>query len=172
MKVILLKDVADVGKDGQIINVADGFARNFLLPRKFGIMATKATMKFNEDRLQFIRIREEKLRQAALEHAKVLEKVKIVLKVKVGEEDRLYGAITVREIHEELKKQGHEIDKRKISIPDQIKKIGTHTIHIKLHSEVTANLKIDVEASEVVLKDEKPKTKKPATKKKEEEAAE
>ena len=161
MKVILLKDVTNVGKNGAVINVANGYARNYLIPRKLAIMAIKSTLKFNENRMKVIEIREEKLRQAALTQAKELQAVTILIKSKVGEDDKLYGSVTIREIHEELKKQGYDVDRRKIIIPEPIKKVGIHTVNIKLHQEVTVHLKVEVQASEIVIKEkEKEKEKK------------
>lgn len=166
MKIILLKDVTDVGKNGAVINVADGYARNYLIPRKFAIMVTKSTLKFNDERLKVIKIREEKLRHAALEQAKALEKLTILIKSKVGEEDKLYGAVTIREIHEELKKQGYDIDRRKIIIPEPIKKVGIHIVNIRLHQEVTVHIKVDVQASEIVIREKQEKRPRFAAKRK------
>lgn len=145
MKVILLEDVKSLGKKGQIVNVNDGYARNFILPKKLGLEATGKNL--NDLKLQ--NANKEKLAQEALEAAqelaKKIEAGKIVVPIKVGEGGRTFGSISTKEIAIELKNQmGYDIDKKKIQLKDAIKTLGTHNVPIKLHQKVVAELKVNV----------------------------
>ena len=145
MKVILLEDVKSLGKKGQIVNVNDGYARNFILPKKLGLEATGKNL--NDLKLQ--NANKEKLAQEALEAAqelaKKIEAGKIVVPIKVGERGRTFGSISTKEIAIEVKNQmGYDIDKKKIQLKDAIKTLGTHNVPIKLHQKVVAELKVNV----------------------------
>ena len=145
MKVILLEDVKSLGKKGQIVNVNDGYARNFILPKKLGLEATGKNL--NDLKLQ--NANKEKLAQEALEAAqelaKKIEAGKIVVLIKVGEGGRTFGSISTKEIAIEVKNQmGYDIDKKKIQLKDAIKTLGTHNVPIKLHQKVVAELKVNV----------------------------
>lgn len=145
MKVILLEDVKSLGKKGQIVNVNDGYARNFILPKKLGLEATSKNL--NDLKLQ--NANKEKLAQEALEAAqelaKKIEAGKIVVPIKVGEGGRTFGSDSTKEIAIEVKKQmGYDIDKKKIQLKDAIKTLGTHIVPIKLHQKVVAELKVNV----------------------------
>ncbi|EGG81317.1 50S ribosomal protein L9 [Lachnospiraceae bacterium 2_1_46FAA] len=145
MKVILLEDVKSLGKKGQIVNVNDGYARNFILPKKLGLEATGKNL--NDLKLQ--NANKEKLAQEALEAAqelaKKIEAGKIVVPIKVGEGGRTFGSISTKEIAIEVKNQmGYDIDKKKIQLKDAIKTLGTHNVPIKLHQKVVAELKVNV----------------------------
>ena len=145
MKVILLEDVKSLGKKGQIVNVNDGYARNFILPKKLGLEATGKNL--NDLKLQ--NANKEKLAQEALEAAqelaKKIEAGKIVVPIKVGEGGRTFGSISTKEISIEVKNQmGYDIDKKKIQLKDAIKTLGTHNVPIKLHQKVVAELKVNV----------------------------
>lgn len=145
MKVILLEDVKSLGKKGQIVNVNDGYARNFILPKKLGLEATGKNL--NDLKLQ--NANKEKLAQEALEAAqelaKKIEASKIVVPIKVGEGGRTFGSISTKEIAIEVKNQmGYDIDKKKIQLKDAIKTLGTHNVPIKLHQKVVAELKVNV----------------------------
>ena len=145
MKVILLEDVKSLGKKGQIVNVNDGYARNFILPKKLGLEATGKNL--NDLKLQ--NANKEKLAQEALEAAqelaKKIEAGKIVVPIKVGEGGRTFGSISTKEIAIEVKNQmGYDIDKKKIQLKDAIKTVGTHNVPIKLHQKVVAALKVNV----------------------------
>lgn len=145
MKVILLEDVKTLGKKGQIVNINDGYARNFVLPKKLGVEATAKNL--NDLKLQ--NANKEKLAQEALDAAKELaqklEAGKVVLKIKTGEGGRVFGSVSSKEIATEVKNQmGYEIDKKKIQLKDAIKTLGTHTVPVKLHQKVTAELKVVV----------------------------
>lgn len=147
MDIILLQDVKTLGKKGQIVKVNDGYARNFILPKKLGVEANNKNM--NDLKLQ--KANEAKVAQEKLDDAKMLgEKLgnsKIVIKIKAGNGDKVFGSISAKEIAAEVKSQlGLEIDKKKIVLPDTIKNIGKHEVKIKLHKDVTATLDVEVEA--------------------------
>ena len=146
MKVILLQDVKGKGKKGQLLEVSDGYARNFMLPRKIAIEATPAavnTMKMNDKATQE-RIAREKAE--AMEISKTLRGLTVVVKAKGGGAGRLFGSITNQEIADSLKAQsGIELDKRKIVISDTIKTVGTYTVTCKLGYEITAPLTVKIE---------------------------
>lgn len=146
MKVILLQDVKGKGKKGQLLEVSDGYARNFMLPRKIAIEATPDavnTMKMNDKATQE-RIAREK--SEAMEISKTLRGLTVVVKAKGGGAGRLFGSITNQEIADSLKAQsGIELDKRKIVISDTIKTVGTYTVTCKLGYEITAPLTVKIE---------------------------
>jgi len=145
MKVIFLQDVKGKGKKGEIKNVADGYAHNFLLKKGLAIEATQANLK----QLEAQKKKAQKEAQEELEQAKQLkeqlEKITIELKAKAGEGGRLFGSVTSKQIAEELKKAHKiKIDKRKIELPDAIRSLGYTNVPVKLHSDVTATLKVHV----------------------------
>lgn len=146
MEVILLEDVKSLGKKGQIVKISDGYARNFVLPKKLGLEATPKNLndlklkKANEDK-----IAKEKL-EAAKEFAKVLEESTVVVKIKSGEGGRTFGSVSSKEIAQEAKKQlDFDIDKKKIVLDEPIRTLGTHVIQIKLHKDVTAKMNVKVQ---------------------------
>ena len=145
MKVILLEDVKSLGKKGEIVNVSDGYARNFVLPKKLGIEATSKNL--NDLKLQ--KANEEKVAKQILDDAKELaakvEAGKVEVKIKVGEGGRTFGSVSTKEIAVAVKEQmGYDIDKKKIQLKDAIKALGTHVVPVKLHPKVTAELKVIV----------------------------
>ena len=146
MEVILLEDVKSLGKKGQIVKINDGYARNFVLPKKLGLEATPKNLndlklkKANEDK-----IAKEKL-EAAKDFAKVLEESTVVVKIKSGEGGRTFGSVSSKEIAQEAKKQlDFDIDKKKIVLDEPIRTLGTHVIQIKLHKDVTAKMNVKVQ---------------------------
>jgi len=145
MKVILLTDVKGKGKKGQMIEVSDGYARNFMLPKKLAIEATPDainTMKMTDKATQE-RIAREKA--AALELSKKLRAMTLVVKAKGGGAGRLFGAVTNAEVASALEKQGIKLDKRKIVLGENIKNVGTYTATCKLGYEINAPLTVKVE---------------------------
>lgn len=145
MKIILLQDVKALGKKGDLVEVKDGYARNAILPKKLGVEATAKNM--NDLKLQ--KANEEKVAAENLAAAKALaEELKdkeIVVSLKTGEGGKTFGSISSKEISEEAKKQlGYDIDKKKIVMKESIKSIGVHTVNIKLHAKVTAELKVKI----------------------------
>ena len=145
MKVILLQDVKGQGKKGQLIEVSDGYGRNFLLPRKLAQEATADninTMKMNDKAAQEKRQKE---REAALALSKVLKDMTLVVTAKGGGAGRLFGSVTNAEISDALAKQHKiELDKRKIVLKDPIKNVGTYTVVCKLGYEVNAELRVEI----------------------------
>lgn len=145
MKVILLEDVKALGKKGEIVNVSDGYARNCILPKKLGLEATSK----NLNDLKLKKANEEKIAKEQLEEAKTLGKKleagKVELAIKVGEGGRAFGSVSSKEISIAVKEQmGYDIDKKKIQLKDAIKSLGTHNVPVKLHPQVTAELKVIV----------------------------
>ena len=145
MKVILLQDVKSLGKKGEIVNVNDGYARNFILPKKLGLEATGKNL--NDLKLQKNnekKVAEENL-EAAKELAAKIAEAKIVTHIKVGEGGRTFGSISTKEIAAEAKKQlGCDLDKKKMHC-EPIKNLGFHDVAIKVHPQVTATLRVKVE---------------------------
>ena len=145
MKVILLQDVKGKGKKGQMLEVSDGYARNFMLPKKLAIEATPDainTMRMNDKATQE-RIAREKAE--ALEISKKIRAMTLTVTAKGGGAGRLFGAVTNAEIAAALEKQGVKLDKRKIVISDPIKNVGTYTVQCKLGYEITAPLTVKIE---------------------------
>lgn len=145
MKIILLQDEKKLGKKGDIIEASEGFARNYILPKKIGIEATPKNM--NDLKLQ--KANQEKIAQENLEQAKELaqdlESKQIVVKMKAGEGGRTFGSISSKEIAVACKEQfGIEIDKKKIQITDSIKSFGNYEVPVKLHTKVVAKLNVKV----------------------------
>ena len=145
MKVILLEDVKSLGKKGQLVDVSDGYARNFILSKKKGIEATAKNM--NDLKLQ--KAHEDKLAAQRLEEAKLfaaeIAKAEVVLELKVGEGGKLFGAVSSKEIAQAAKEQlNMELDKKKLVLPNPIKTVGTTSVSVKLHPQVTAELKLVV----------------------------
>ena len=145
MKIILLQDVKALGKKGEIVNVSDGYARNCILPKKLGLEATSK----NLNDLKLKKANDAKVAQEQLEEAQALGKKieagKVELAIKVGEGGRAFGSVSSKEIAVAVKEQmGYDIDKKKIQLKDAIKTLGTHTVPVKLHPKVTADLKVIV----------------------------
>lgn len=145
MKVILLSDVKALGKKGDIVNVSDGYARNFIFPKKLGLEANAK----NLNDLKLHKAHEEKVAEEIYEEAvafgKKLEELTITVAIKAGEGGKTFGSVSTKEIGKALMDQhGIEIDKRKMLLPEPIKTMGTHIITIKLHQKVTANLTVKV----------------------------
>ena len=145
MKVILLQDVKSVGKKGDILDANDGYARNFLLPKKMAVPATPD----NLNNLKLQKNNQEKVAQEQLEAAqnlaKELESKEVVLAIKAGEGGRTFGSVSSKEIAQAFKEQcGMEIDKKKIQMEEAIKSFGVHEVKVKLHPKVTGTLKVKV----------------------------
>ena len=152
MQVILKKDVQNLGEAGELVNVKDGYARNFLIPKNFAEVATEGALKNREQNLARIQAKQEKLHQEALAKAAEIEKLgQIELSAKAGESGKLFGTITTKKLCEELKEKANiEVDRKTVSLNAPINKIGEFTMLIKLTSKVRTELKVVVTASEVV----------------------
>jgi large subunit ribosomal protein L9 len=144
MKVILLKDVKNLGNEGEVVNVADGYGRNYLIPREFAVEATKTSMEMLERR----KAKEAKKAEQALESAQELkekiENADVTITVKAGENGRLFGSVTNKDINESLTNQGIDIDRRKMQMDEPIREIGEKVVPVKLHKDVVAELKVKV----------------------------
>lgn len=146
MKVILLQDVKGKGKKGQLLEISDGYARNFLLPRKLAVEATADAMNTKKMNDKAAAEKEAKERAEALEISKQLRETILVVTAKGGGAGRLFGSVTNQEIAEALKaKTGINLDKRKIVIADPIKNVGTYTVQCKLGYEISAPLTVKIE---------------------------
>ena len=145
MQVILLKDVKGTGKKGDICKVSDGYATNYLLPNKMAVKADNANLNENKQAKASEQHKKEVEKGNAILLKNQLEGKEITLKVRCGENGKTFGAVTNKEISDELKKLGLEVDKRKIDMP-QIKQTGVYNITAKLHSEVVAKFVVKVES--------------------------
>ena len=147
MKVILQADVKGTGKKGQVYEVADGYARNFLFPKKLAIEATTGNIQDISHKKAVEDRRKVKEKEDALELAGKLNALQIEVKTKTGEGGRLFGSVTSKEIADALKKQhGFEVDKRKLDLKEPIKGLGSYEVHVKVHPEVSAKLQVHVSA--------------------------
>lgn len=147
MEIILMQDVKSLGKKGEVVKVSDGYARNFILPKKLGVEATKQNMydlklqKDAEDR------RQKEILEEARQLGKKLEASTVNLKIKTGEGGKTFGSISTKEIATTLNEQsGLNLDRKKLQLSEPIKNAGTYTVGVKLHPKVTVNLKVVVEA--------------------------
>ena len=145
MKVILLEDVKSLGKKGDVVNINDGYARNFVLPKKLGVEANNK----NRNDLKLQKAKEEKIARQQLEaaqaFAKEMEEDAVVLSIKAGEGGRTFGSVSSKEIAQAYKEQkGKEIDKKKIVLPEPIRSFGVFEVGVKLHPKVTGTLRVKV----------------------------
>ena len=144
MEIILQEDVEKLGNRGQVVNVKDGYARNYLLPRKLAIAASPSNMKRLEKMRAAFAKKEATERESAQQQAAQLASVKLALSRKAGENDQLFGSVTAGDIADALKAQGYEIDKRKIQLTDAIKTVGEFSVTLKLYRDVTATVQLVV----------------------------
>ena len=145
MKVILLKDVKGTGKKGEIKEVSDGYARNFLLPKKLAVPADTANIKELNEKNKSQELNAQKEYDAAVELGKKMEEINVVIYAKAGDGGRLFGSITSKDIAEQIKKQHSiEVDKRKITLDEPIRVLGSRFVEIKIHQKVTTRLRVDV----------------------------
>ena len=141
MKVILRKDFEQLGKIGDLVEVKNGYARNFLLPRQIAYIATKGNIRALEEEKQQYAKKEVKQLEAAKALAEELAKVSITIPVKVGEEDKIFGSVTSQMIVDALKEKNYNIDKRQIILSEPIKALGIYEVNVKLHNEVNTIVK-------------------------------
>lgn len=146
MKVVLLSDVRNTGRRGDVVNVKPGYARNFLLPNGLALPATPGNIKVFEQQRKKIDLAHAKEREEAAKIAAVLAGTRLKIRKRVGETQTLYGSVTAHEIAELLEAKGIEIDRRKIDLHGGIKTLGDHTVRVDLHPEVVAELTVTVEA--------------------------
>jgi len=144
MKVILKDDVKGLGNMGEVVNTSDGYARNYLIPKNLAAEASTRNIKELEHTKKSIMEKAAKIRDASKASAEKLAAVTLVIKAKVGEEEKLFGSVTSMDIAGALAAQGFEIDKKKIHIDEPIKRIGEYVVHVKIHPEVSAPVKVNV----------------------------
>lgn len=145
MQVILKENLKNLGKVGDIVSVKDGYARNYLIPRGLAINATSKNLRALEHAKRVVMEKAKKLVNTAQSLAEKISATDITIKAKAGEEDKLFGSVTAIDIAEALKEKGLEVDRKKIVIEEPIKRLGQHTVYVKLHPEVTAQLIVKVE---------------------------
>ena len=145
MKVILLKDVKGTGKKNEVKEVSDGYARNYLLPKKLAVPADNTNMKELNEKNKSKELKAKKEYEAAVELGKKMEELNVVIYAKAGDGGRLFGSITSKDIAEQIKKQHNiEVDKRKITLDEPIRVLGSRFVDIKIHQKVTTKLRVDV----------------------------
>lgn len=145
MKVILLKDIKGTGKKGEVKEVSDGYARNFLLPKKMAVVADQTNVKELNEKNKSKEIKAQKEYEEAVELGKKMEEMAVTIYSKSGDGGRLFGSITSKDIAEQLKKQHSiEVDKRKISLDEPIRVLGSRFVEVKIHQKVTTKIRVDV----------------------------
>lgn len=142
MELILMEDVPSLGKVGELVKVSDGYARNYLLPRKKAVRATAVSLKAVERERHSLDHKQDKLEQEAQELAQKIEEISCTVAKPAGEEGKLFGAVTSADIEDALQGQGVSVDRKKIVLEEPIKNLGVYTVSLKLHPQVTAQLKL------------------------------
>jgi large subunit ribosomal protein L9 len=148
MKVILQENIEGVGHLGDLLDVSNGYARNFLIPRKKAVEANPRSIKAFEHAKRMAANKAQKEKQGVESFAKTISAVSLTLTVQAGKDDKLFGAVTAKDIAEGLAEKGIEIDRRKIQMTQPLKELGTFTIPIKLHHQVTATVAVTVQKQE------------------------
>lgn len=144
MKVILKEDIKNLGKTGSVVNVSDGYARNFLVPKNLAVEANIKNIKALEHERRKIADSAKKVIRSNQEIAEKISSMTITLKAKAGEEDRLFGSITTMDIANAIKAQGLDIDRKKIALDEPIKRLGSYTVGIKIQYDINASLNVNV----------------------------
>jgi len=148
MKVILKEDIENLGKKGDIVNVADGYARNYLIPRGFALAVTRGNVRLiEEEKKRLLRQREKEIKTAE-ELAEKLNNLELEIYKKAGENDVLYGSVTTSELAELLEKEGIQIDKKAILLEEPIKRLGVHYFEVRVHNEIKARVRVVVKKEE------------------------
>ena len=146
MKVILTKDMDNLGKAGTLVEVKTGYGRNYLLPRNLAVLATDKNVRQLDHQKAGILARSAKEKQSMTAMAGKLTAIELKFTRKVGEQNKLFGSVTSKDIYEQLVAQGYEVERKQIHLPEPLKEIGTHEVQVKLHSEVSAKIKVTVAA--------------------------
>src|SRR5437762_1005282 len=144
MDVILREDIDKLGARGQVVNVAAGYARNFLLPKRLAVPATDSNKKIVEQERQAHLRKETKLKSEAEDLGKMMAGVSVTIAQKAGENDQLFGSVTAKDVAEALERKNYTIDRRKIQLDEPIKQIGEHKVAVRLHRDVTAEITVNV----------------------------
>ncbi|MBS4889659.1 MAG: 50S ribosomal protein L9 [Anaerococcus vaginalis] len=145
MKIILTEDVKKIGKKGEVVNVKQGYFRNYILPNNLGVEANKENLAKLDEHLKQLKKEEDENIKAAMENKEKIEKIEVIIKVKAGENGKLFGSITNMDIKKALDEKNIEVDKKKIDKAD-IDSLGDYEVTIKLYQQVSAKLKVKVEA--------------------------
>jgi large subunit ribosomal protein L9 len=149
MKIILQRDIPKVGKNGEIVNVADGYARNYLFPRQYAVAAVGGALRALETRLALEKTRDGRQLDAAKAGASKLEGKSLTIIAKAGTGTKLYGSITAQDITDRVKSDlGVTVDKRRVGLADPIRSLGAYSVPVRLHSDVTVSIKVDVVTEE------------------------
>lgn len=146
MKVILTKDMENLGKAGAMVEVKPGYGRNYLLPRQLAMPATAKNVRQLDHAKAGILSRAAKHKSNMDAQAKKLSQIELKFTRKVGEQKKLFGSVTSKDVHEQLASQGYEIDRRQIHLPEPLKELGTHEVEVRLHSDVAAKIKVTIGA--------------------------
>jgi large subunit ribosomal protein L9 len=144
MEIILREDVEKLGARGQVVKVANGYARNFLLPKRLAVAATESNKKIVEQERQSHLRKEAKLKNEAEDLGKILAGVSVSIAQKAGENDQLFGSVTAKDIAEALEKQNFTVDRRKIQLDEPIRQLGEHKVTVRLHREVPIEITVNV----------------------------
>ncbi|MDD5216708.1 MAG: 50S ribosomal protein L9 [Candidatus Omnitrophica bacterium] len=144
MKMILLKDVESVGRKGQEVNVRDGYARNFLIPKGLGFPSTGASRKFIEEQKMRAEKRHAQEKAEAERKAKELEQMTLAVEAAAGDNEKLFGSVTAEDIRQALADKGYNVDKKRIQLKDPIRALGTHTVVVEVYPQVKTSVTIDV----------------------------
>ncbi len=147
VKVILTDEVRGLGNRGEVVSVAAGYARNFLLPKELAYLATPGNVKRLEQEKKRYDVSQAKEKDQAATVAKAFEGLTVTVRKKAGEHDAIYGSVTASELAEALSAKGITVDRRRIDLEEPIKRLGTHTVHVRLHREVVATLNVEVVAA-------------------------
>lgn len=142
MKVILIEDVAKLGKSGDLVHTKDGYARNFLIPKELAIPANPQNVKALEHQKTLLRQKQHRVKKDAENLAQRIERISCTIAKPTGEEDKLFGAVTSLDIEQSLKDEGISVDRKRILLDEPIKSLGIYKVPIKIHPEVTAHLKV------------------------------
>lgn len=144
MELLLIKDVPEFGKKGDVVRVRDGFGRNFLLPRNLAILATRKNQDFFADQKARSEIRKAKEKAAAEKKARELADLKIAIEVKAGEGNKLYGSVGPDEIRQALSAKGYEFDKKQVRLKEHLKSLGTHQVDLEIYPQVKTRLAVEL----------------------------
>ncbi|MGH9610993.1 MAG: 50S ribosomal protein L9 [Bryobacteraceae bacterium] len=146
MEIILREDIDKVGARGSVVKVADGYARNFLLPKRLAVRATEANKKIVEQEREAYLRREAKAKSESEDLGRMLADVSVTIRQRVGENNQLFGSVTAKDISDALAAQNYQIERRKIQLDEPIRTVGEHEVILRLHHDVTAPIKVIVEA--------------------------
>jgi large subunit ribosomal protein L9 len=146
MKVILTKDLDNLGRAGALVDVKTGYGRNYLLPRNLAVLATAKNMRQLEHQKSGILARAAKEKQNMAAIAQKISAIEVKFTRKVGDQNKLFGSVTSKDVHEQLVAQGYPIERKQVHMPEPLKEVGTHEVEVKLHPEVTVKLKVTVGA--------------------------